>query len=95
MSRLPLLESKPRFRKARKGSRIGDFLKRKRVELGVTQLELSRMVGVGFNFIRQLEQGKQSVRLDKVTQVLNFFGYEVDVTPQNRKYSDPEGDNKK
>ena len=41
---------------------------------GLTQLELARRAGVGLRFVRELEQGKQTVRLDKVHQVLALFG---------------------
>lgn len=56
---------------------IANFVRRKRKMLGYTQLELSKRIGVGLRFLKELEQGKQSLRLDKVTQILNYFGYEV------------------
>ena len=37
--------------------------------------------GVGLRFVRELEQGKETIRLDKVNQVLRLFGCEVDVQP--------------
>lgn len=43
----------------------------------LTQKELSEKAGVGLRFIRDLEQGKESLRLDKVNQVLNLFGHEM------------------
>ncbi len=51
---------------------------RKNAEL--TQVEFSKRVGVGLKFIRALEQGKPTVRLDKVNQVLEFLGYHLEVT---------------
>ncbi|MFV0305589.1 MAG: helix-turn-helix transcriptional regulator [Moheibacter sp.] len=51
------------------------FCKRKKKT--ITQPELAERAGVGLRFIRELEQGKQSVRLDKVNQVLFLFGAEV------------------
>ncbi len=56
---------------------IANFVRMKRKKLGYTQLELARRIGVGLRFLKELEQGKQSVRLDKVTQILNYFGYEL------------------
>lgn len=44
---------------------------------GLTQAELARRAGVGLRFVRELEQGKQTVRLDKVNQVLDLLGYEL------------------
>jgi y4mF family transcriptional regulator len=51
------------------------FLKIKRKETGLTQKELALKAGVGLCFIRSIEQGKESLRLDKVNQVLSLFGH--------------------
>ncbi|MEY4105746.1 MAG: hypothetical protein RL181_88 [Bacteroidota bacterium] len=56
---------------------IARFVKEKRKSVRLTQPELAEKAGVGLRFIRELEQGKQSLRLDKVNQVLQLFGYEV------------------
>lgn len=58
---------------------ISSFIKEKRKQLKITQVELAERAGVGLRFIRELEQGKQTVRLDKVNQVLVLFGTEVGV----------------
>ena len=58
---------------------IAGFIKQKRKRLKLTQPELAERAGVGLRFIRELEQGKPSVRLDKVNQVLALFGSEVGV----------------
>lgn len=58
---------------------IVEFIKEKRKQLGLTQPELAERAGVGLRFIRELEQGKQSVRLDKVNQVLALFGGQIGV----------------
>ena len=60
-------------------SKIADFIKERRKQLELTQPELAERVGVGLRFIRELEQGKQTVRLDKVSQVLYFFGCQLGV----------------
>ena len=52
-------------------------LKNLRKEYGLTQQDLSYKSGVGLNFVRQLEQGKPTLRMDKVNQVLALFGYEL------------------
>lgn len=44
---------------------------------GLTQNDLSNRAGVGLRFVRELEQGKPTVRLDKVKQVLDLLGYEL------------------
>jgi y4mF family transcriptional regulator len=53
---------------------IADFIKAKRKQLKLTQPELAEKAGVGLRFLRELENGKASVRMDKVNQVLALFG---------------------
>lgn len=55
-------------------NRIALFIKEKRKQLKLTQPELAARAGVGLRFVRELEQGKESVRMDKVNQVLALFG---------------------
>lgn len=62
---------------------ISVFIKEKRKQLKLTQPELAERAGVGLRFVRELEQGKQTVRLDKVNQVLALFGTEVGVIQKN------------
>jgi y4mF family transcriptional regulator len=57
------------------------FVKQKRKETGLTQAQLAEKAGVGLRFVRELEQGKTSLRLDKVNQVLFLFGAQVGVAP--------------
>ena len=52
-----------------------------RKQYNLTQVELSEKSGVGLRLVRELEQGKQTLRLDKVNQILNLFGSEVGVVP--------------
>jgi y4mF family transcriptional regulator len=53
------------------------FVKQKRTSAKLTQPELAEKAGVGLRFLRELEQGKETLRLDKVNQVLKLFGYQV------------------
>lgn len=46
---------------------------------GLTQAELALRAGVGLRFVRELERGKPTVRMDKVSQVLALFGCELGV----------------
>jgi y4mF family transcriptional regulator len=57
--------------------KLGEFVKAKRSAVKLTQPELAEKAGVGLRFVRELEQGKESLRLDKVNQVLKLFGHEV------------------
>ncbi len=65
---------------------ISEIVKEKRRELGLTQEELAKRVGVGMRFIRDVEQGKETVRLDKLNQVFHFFGLEVGAVPMRRDH---------
>ncbi len=56
---------------------LSQFIKAKRSASRLTQPDLAKKAGVGLRFIRELEQGKETLRLDKVNQVLGLFGYEV------------------
>lgn len=58
---------------------LAEFVKEKRKQLKLTQPELAEKAGVGLRFLRELENGKDSVRLDKVNQVLALFGAKVGV----------------
>ena len=53
-----------------------------RRQYNLTQEELSLKSGVGLRFVRDLEQGKETLRLDKVNQLLDFFNYEMVATPK-------------
>ena len=61
--------------------KLGKEIQRLRKGSKLTQVEFSKRVGVGLRFIRDLEQGKPSVRLDKVNQVLEFLGHHLEVIP--------------
>ncbi|HHV40773.1 MAG TPA: helix-turn-helix transcriptional regulator [Bacteroidales bacterium] len=63
---------------------IIDFVKQKRKELNLTQVDLAKHAGVGLRFVRDLEQGKKTLRLDKVNDVLALFGKEVGVIDKGR-----------
>ena len=53
------------------------FVKEMRREYSLTQEDLAAKAGVGLRFVRDLEQGKQTLRMDKINQVLELFGREV------------------
>ncbi len=56
-----------------------------RKQYNLTQEELSLKSGVGLRFVRDLEQGKKSLRLDKVNQLLDFFNYEMTATQKTNR----------
>ena len=72
-----------------KGCSLVSFVKTKRREQGWTQVQLAEYAGVGLRFVRELEQGKASLRLDKVNQVLDLFSACMGPVPIDRSiYAD-------
>ena len=65
---------------------LSTTVKMLRKQYNLTQEELSLKSGVGLRFVRDLEQGKETLRLDKVNQLLAFFNYEMVATskPDNQ-----------
>jgi y4mF family transcriptional regulator len=63
---------------------LSEYVKQMRKQYGLTQIDLSDKSGVGLRFVRELEQGKQTLRMDKVNQVLSLFGSELAPCPMNR-----------
>lgn len=55
-------------------TQLAKYVKEMRKTFGLTQVDLSQKAGVGLRFVRELEQGKETLRLDKVNQVLALFG---------------------
>lgn len=62
---------------------LSEFVKQKRNSEKLTQPELAEKAGVGLRFIRDLEQGKSTLRIDKVNQVLKLFGHELKPMKKN------------
>jgi y4mF family transcriptional regulator len=64
----------------RKGiNMLSEYLKKKRKSLNLTQEDLASKAGVGLRVVREMEQGKPTLRMDKVNQVLMLFGAELGV----------------
>ena len=75
----------PKGYKIMKKSTLTETVKQLRKQYGLTQAQLALKSGVGLNFVREMEQGKATVRLDKVNQVLNLFNYEMAPMPRKDK----------
>jgi y4mF family transcriptional regulator len=58
-------------------NKIAEYLKANRKAAGLTQEEFAMRSGLGLRFVRELERGKQTVRMDKVNQALQMFGMEA------------------
>lgn len=65
---------------------MNKMIKNMRKGLKLTQIELSNRADVGLRFIRELEGGKSTVRLDKVQKVLEFFGCHLEVIKNDKNY---------
>ena len=58
-------------------NKIARFIKESRRSAGLTQEDFAVRSGLGLRFIRELEQGKETVRMDKVNIALGMFGMEA------------------
>jgi len=63
---------------------LSEYVKQMRKQYRLTQVALSEKSGVGLRFIREMEQGKKTLRMDKVNQVLSLFGTELSPVPMDR-----------
>lgn len=64
---------------------IGRKLQQLRKQAGLDQVEFAKRANVGLRFVRELEQGKTTVRLDKVNQVLDFLGHHLEVVRNGKE----------
>lgn len=64
---------------------LRQFVKKMRKQFGLTQVECAEKAGVGLMFLRDLEQGKNSLRMDKANQVLQLFGAQLGVVKPDEK----------
>lgn len=64
---------------------LSEFVKSQRKRAKITQQQLADRAGVGIRFIRELENGKATLRLDKVEQILKLFGHTVGPVPAKRE----------
>lgn len=60
---------------------VARFVRVRRKEAGLTQEELASQTGVGLRFLKELELGKETLRMDKVQQVLQYFGHDLEPMP--------------
>ncbi len=63
---------------------LNEQIKQLRKKTKLTQVEFAKRSGVGLRFLRELEQGKTTVRVDKVNKVLEFLGYYLSIEKKNR-----------
>ena len=66
-------------------TQLSQMVKRLRKEYALTQDDLALKSGVGLNFVRNLEQGKPTLRMDKVNQLLDLFNYTLVAAPRTKE----------
>ncbi|HLO45903.1 MAG TPA: type II toxin-antitoxin system Y4mF family antitoxin [Leadbetterella sp.] len=69
----------------KENSKLIRFVKQKRKLAGITQVELAEKADVGLRFMRDLEQGKKTLRMDTVNKVLALFGAELAPVAQDQE----------
>lgn len=68
-------------------------IKKLRKKLGLNQIDFARRSGVGLRFLRELEKGKTTVRLDKLNQVLDFLGLHLEIVRDENIRAEPKDEN--
>ena len=58
-------------------TKLAQTVKELRKRHGLTQVQAAEYAGVGLRFVRDLETGKKTLRMDKVNQVLRLFGHQA------------------
>lgn len=66
-------------------TRLSTYVKAKRKEYQLTQVELAEKAGVGLRLVREIEQGSLSLQMSKVNQVLSLFGAELGPVPSKKE----------
>jgi y4mF family transcriptional regulator len=61
---------------------LAKIIREKRKAKGLTQQDLALKSGLGLRLVREIEQGKTSMRMDKVNQLLALFGMELTPAPK-------------
>ena len=64
---------------------ISEFVRQKRKKYKLTQRDLADRAGVGIRFVRELEAGKPTLRIDKVNVVLDLFGHQLGPVPNKQE----------
>ena len=67
---------------------IAQYVKEMCKKYKLTQVDLSEKAGVGLRFVRELEQDKTTLRLDKVNKVFELFGLECGPVSMKREGDD-------
>jgi len=69
--------------KAATAADIGAAVRKKRREDGLTLADAAALCGVGYRFMSDLENGKETVQVGKVLGVLTALGLDVTIEARN------------
>ena len=58
---------------------LGAKVQELRKKSGLTQVEFAKRVGVGLRLVRDFEQDRRGIRLDKLNQILKFLGHHLEI----------------
>lgn len=64
---------------------LANFVRQQRKLHKMTQHDLADRAGVGIRFVREMEGGKPTLRMDKVNVVLDLFGHQLEPAPQKKE----------
>lgn len=67
----------PRVKTPKASSLIGEFIRAKRTERGLTQTQLAEHAEVSFTFVNRVENGDLKVQLGTLNKILSVFGWEI------------------
>ena len=76
-------KNKPNYGKITTPAEIGQMIRAKRQQEGLTQAEVAGLCNVGNRFLSELENGKTTTELGKVLKVLNCLGLNIIIAPRS------------
>ena len=65
---------------------IGKLVRKKRLENGLTQFQLADISGTGTRFISELENGKQTMQIGMVLDMLHVLGLDISIFERGTDY---------
>lgn len=71
----------------RSSTELGELVKAVRRSQGLLQTDLAGLSGTGNRFVVDLERGKPTLQLQKVLDMLDLLGLEVQVVPKRARLS--------
>ena len=70
---------------------LGREVRARRELLGLRQAELAELAGCSSRFVHTLEVGKDTLRLDKILDVLEVLGFDLQLVPGKGQVTHSDG----